>query len=84
MSSTQIWIFGILGFIVLITLVTRVTPSRPPWPVARQDSNKLRKVVERATEGQAEISSRLHELATESTEIRDRLGSIERLLKEVE
>jgi hypothetical protein len=84
-SDLQIWVFGILAFLVLLTLVTRLTRrTAPPWPVAHHDEQKYKKVAQASLDSQQALRQDLATLRDEATEIRARLESIEHLLKSVD
>jgi hypothetical protein len=84
-SDMQIWVFGILAFIVLLALVTRLTRRRgAPWPVAMDEDRQFKKLAQTAVDSQEELTQHIAKLRDDATEIRTRLESIERLLKSVD
>ncbi|MGI8870213.1 MAG: hypothetical protein ACR2F6_15525 [Mycobacteriales bacterium] len=85
MSDTQIWIFGILAFIVVITLVTRLTRKRGgdiPW-WAQSGGSDTTKAVRDLADNQAAIKDQLAHLIDKSSSLDQRLDRIEHILKDV-
>ncbi|MGH3486961.1 MAG: hypothetical protein ACRDP8_03435 [Actinopolymorphaceae bacterium] len=84
-SDMQIWVFGVLAFIVLLLLVTRLTRRRrAPWPVAHQEERQFRKLAQDSIGVQEGLQQDLTKVREETAEIRSRLESIEQLLKSVD
>ncbi|MEQ7126275.1 hypothetical protein ABN034_17320 [Actinopolymorpha sp. B11F2] len=86
MSDAQIWVFGILAFIVLLALVSRISRRRGvPWPVAHhQDQQQYEMLAQTSLDTQQELRQDVAKLRDEATEIKMRLESIEQLLKSVD
>lgn len=81
MSDTQIWVFGILAFIVLITAVSRLNRHRAPWAVGQP---AVTKTLNEISDRQATTNGHLEELRETAATIDDRLTRIEGILKDVE
>ncbi|MCT2589552.1 hypothetical protein LHJ74_06375 [Streptomyces sp. N2-109] len=81
-------VIGVIGMFVLLICVVTMTiwqvakSLRAKAVLAREDSYK--KLAEAAVSSQQATELQLAELGTQLTEMRDRMGTLERILKEVE
>lgn len=85
MSGITIIILSVIGFIFLITLIVLIGETQVKKAKAKNEKGEAyQKQATDAIESQRETNHLNEKLAAEMEEVKERLTSIERILKEVE